>query len=194
MAIALLILGLVAGGVAVALYGRPRLRALAEQVDRERANAEEKVALVQKLNTSWEERFREMSAAALAQNNTSFLSLAETKLSPLNATLAQFEQHTRALEQSRQEAYTRLTTQVGSLVSLQEQLRGETRSLATALRAPATRGRPEFRTVVAKGHCLLCLAGVSGRIPKLLVDLQGRGAGRRVWARGLHDNSVGRVP
>jgi hypothetical protein len=30
--------------------------------------------------------------------------------------------------------------------------------------------------------------------PEVLVDLQGGGAGRRVWARGLHDNSVGRVP
>jgi DNA recombination protein RmuC len=190
MAIAFLILGLVTGGVAVALYGRPRLRALREQVARERANAEEKVALVQQLNTSWEERFREMSAAALAQNNTSFLSLAETKLSPLNATLAQFEQQTRALEQSRQEASTRLTTQVGSLVSLQEQLRGETRSLATALRAPATRGRwgemQLRRTVEAAGMLEYCdfleqasVRDVEGKLlrPDLVVNLPG---GRQV--------------
>jgi DNA recombination protein RmuC len=190
MAIAFLILGLVTGGVAVALYGRPRLRALREQVARERANAEEKVAIVQQLNTSWEERFREMSAAALAQNNTSFLSLAETKLSPLNATLAQFEQQTRALEQSRQEAYTRLTTQVGSLVSLQEQLRGETRSLATALRAPATRGRwgemQRRRTVEAAGMLEYCdfleqasVRDVEGKLlrPDLVVNLPG---GRQV--------------
>jgi DNA recombination protein RmuC len=190
MAIAFLILGLVTGGVAVALYGRPRLRALREQVARERANAEEKVAIVQQLNTSWEEWFREMSAAALAQNNTSFLSLAETKLSPLNATLAQFEQQTRALEQSRQEAYTRLTTQVGSLVSLQEQLRGETRSLATALRAPATRGRwgemQLRRTVEAAGMHEYCdfleqasVRDVDGKLlrPDLVVNLPG---GRQV--------------
>ena len=190
MTIAFLILGLVAGGVAVALYGRPRLRALREQVARERANAEEKVTLVQQLNTSWEERFREMSAAALAQNNTSFLSLAETKLSPLNATLAQFEQQTRALEQSRQEAYTRLTTQVGSLVSLQEQLRCETRSLATALRAPATRGRwgemQLRRTVEAAGMLEYCdfleqasVRDVDGKLlrPDLVVNLPG---GRQV--------------
>jgi DNA recombination protein RmuC len=190
MAIAFLILGLVTGGVAVALYGRPRLRALREQVARERANAEEKVAIVQQLNTSWEERFREMSAAALAQNNTSFLSLAETKLSPLNATLAQFEQQTRALEQSRQEAYTRLTTQVGSLVSLQEQLRGETRSLATALRAPATRGRwgemQLRRTVEAAGMLEYCdfleqasVRDLDGKLlrPDLVVNLPG---GRQV--------------
>ncbi len=186
MAIALLMLGLLAGGLAVWLYGRPRLRALGEQVAQERASAEEKIGLVQQLNTSWEERFREMSAAALAQNNTSFLTLAETKLSPLTTTLAQFEQQTRALEQSRQEAYARLTTQVGSLVSLQEQLRAETRSLATALRAPATRGRwgemQLRRTVEAAGmleHCDFVEQSSSrdgdGRLlrPDLVVKLPG---------------------
>jgi len=186
MAIALLMLGLLAGGLAVWLYGRPRLRALGEQVAQERAGAEEKIGLVQQLNTSWEERFREMSAAALAQNNTSFLTLAETKLSPLTTTLAQFEQQTRALEQSRQEAYARLTTQVGSLVSLQEQLRAETRSLATALRAPATRGRwgemQLRRTVEAAGmleHCDFVEQSSSrdgdGRLlrPDLVVKLPG---------------------
>ena len=190
MAIVLLIIGLVAGGAVVALHGRPRLRALGEQVARERANAEEKVALVQQLNTSWEERFKEMSASALAQNNTSFLTLAETKLSPLSTTLAQFEQQTRALEQSRQEAYARLTTQVGSLVSLQEQLRGETRSLATALRAPATRGRwgemQLRRTVEAAGMLEYCdfleqasVRDVDGKLlrPDLVVNLPG---GRQV--------------
>ena len=186
MAIALLMLGLLAGGLAVWLYGRPRLRALGEQVAQELASAEEKIGLVQQLNTSWEERFREMSAAALAQNNTSFLTLAETKLSPLTTTLAQFEQQTRALEQSRQEAYARLTTQVGSLVSLQEQLRAETRSLATALRAPATRGRwgemQLRRTVEAAGmleHCDFVEQSSSrdgdGRLlrPDLVVKLPG---------------------
>jgi len=186
MAIALLMLGLLAGGLAVWLYGRPRLRALGEQVAQERASAEEKIGLVQQLNTSWEKRFREMSAAALAQNNTSFLTLAETKLSPLTTTLAQFEQQTRALEQSRQEAYARLTTQVGSLVSLQEQLRAETRSLATALRAPATRGRwgemQLRRTVEAAGmleHCDFVEQSSSrdgdGRLlrPDLVVKLPG---------------------
>jgi DNA recombination protein RmuC len=160
MAVVFLILGALAGAFAVGLYGFPRLRALRQQVALERAGAEEKVGLVQQLNANWEERFREMSAAALAQNNTSFLTLAETKLSPLATTLAQFEQQTRSLEQSRQEAYTRLTTQVGSLVSLQEQLRAETRSLSTALRAPATRGRwgemQLRRTVEAAGMVEYC--------------------------------------
>ena len=156
----LLILGAAVGAVAVALYTRPRLRALRQQLAHERSTADEKLALVQELNTSWEERFREISAAALAQNNSSFLALAETKLSPLTTSLTHFERQTRELEQSRQDAYARLTTQVGSLVSLQEQLRAETRSLATALRAPATRGRwgemQLRRTVEAAGMLEYC--------------------------------------
>jgi DNA recombination protein RmuC len=160
MEIALVILGVLIGGGAVALYGRARLLALREQIERERATGEEKIALVQRLNTDWEERFKEMSGAALAQSNTSFLALAETKLSPLTTTLTQFEQQTKALEKSRQDAYTQLTTQVGSLVSLQEQLRSETHSLATALRAPAVRGRwgemQLRRTVEAAGMLEYC--------------------------------------
>jgi DNA recombination protein RmuC len=160
MEIALVIVGVLIGGGAVSLYGRARLHALREQIERERATGEEKIALVQRLNTDWEERFKEMSGAALAQSNTSFLALAETKLSPLTTTLTQFEQQTRALEKSRQDAYTQLTTQVGSLVSLQEQLRSETHSLATALRAPAVRGRwgemQLRRTVEAAGMLEYC--------------------------------------
>ncbi len=160
MEIALVILGVLIGGGAVSLYGRARLHALRDQIERERATGEEKIALVQRLNTDWEERFKEMSGAALAQSNTSFLALAETKLSPLTMTLTQFEQQTKALEKSRQDAYTQLTTQVGSLVSLQEQLRSETHSLATALRAPAVRGRwgemQLRRTVEAAGMLEYC--------------------------------------
>ena len=160
MEIAVLIFGVLVGGGAVSLYGRARLHALREQIERERATGEEKIALVQRLNTDWEERFKEMSGAALAQSNTSFLALAETKLSPLTTTLTQLEQQTRALEKSRQDAYTQLTTQVGSLVSLQEQLRSETHSLATALRAPAVRGRwgemQLRRTVEAAGMLEYC--------------------------------------
>ena len=164
MEIVFLIVGALIGGGGVALAARGRLRMLGEQVERERSTAdeklerersaaEEKLELVQRLDADWESRFRELSASALAQNNTSFLTLAETKLSPLAATLTQFEHQTRALEQSRQTAYTQLTTQIGTL-------RAETHSLANALRAPAVRGRwgemQLRRTVEAAGmleHC-----------------------------------------
>src|SRR5207244_4479362 len=86
--------------------------------------------------------------------------------------------------------YARLTTQVGSLVSLQEQLRAETRSLSTALRAPATRGRwgemQLRRTVEAAGMLEYCdfveqasVRDVDGKLlrPDLVVNLPG---GRQV--------------
>src|SRR4051795_4375700 len=160
MAVVFLIVGVLIGAVAVAFYTRPSLHSLREQIARERTGAEERVALVQELNADWEDRFREMSSAALAQNNDSFLTLAEEKLPPLTTTLSNFEQQTQALEKSRQDAYNRLSNQVVSLVSLQEQLRAETRSLSTALRAPATRGRwgemQLRRTVEAAGMLEYC--------------------------------------
>jgi DNA recombination protein RmuC len=179
MAVAFLIVGMLAGGLAVALYGVPQLRALREQLAGERAGAAEKVRLVQQLNAGWEKRFREMSAAALAQNTASFFTLAETKLSPLAATLTQFDQQTRALEHRRESAYAELATQLGSL-------RAETQSLATALRAPAVRGRwgemQLRRTVEAAGMLEYCdfveqssARDVDGKLlrPDLVVKLPG---------------------
>ena len=129
----LLILGAAVGAVAVALYTRPRLRALRQQLAHERSTADEKLALVQELNTSWEERFREISAAALAQNNSSFLALAETKLSPLTTSLTHFERQTRELEQSRQDAYARLTRNVGVALTVIEQATPTLRQALTTL-------------------------------------------------------------
>ena len=153
MEIGLVILGIVVGAAAAALYARARMHALRAQLETERTAAAEKLALVERLNTDWEERFRSMSASALAQNTTSFLSLAEAKLSPLTSSLGAFERQTRELERTREHAYAQLVTQVGSL-------RSETQGLANALRAPSVRGRwgemQLRRTVEAAGmleHC-----------------------------------------
>ena len=58
MALVFLIVGMLVGALAVAFYARPRLHALRDQVERERTSAEERVALVQQLNASWEQRFQ----------------------------------------------------------------------------------------------------------------------------------------
>src|SRR5215218_3036459 len=52
MAVVFLIVGMVFGALAVALYARPRLHGLREQIERERTGAEERVALVQPLNAT----------------------------------------------------------------------------------------------------------------------------------------------
>src|SRR5712691_6772168 len=153
MWIAALITGFGLGGAAVWFAYRGQLRALAVQLQPERESADEKVELLRQSNEQSEKRFEELSAKALAENNSSFLELAETKFTPLADTLAKFESHTRELEVKREGAYSRLTTQVAALSTGQQQL-------VNALRAPDVRGRwgemQLKRTVEAAGMLERC--------------------------------------
>ena len=119
---------------------------------------------------AWEEdrqrlsgAFAELSSQALRQNAEQFLTLADTRLkeaheaargdmaqrqqaidqlvSPLQETLAKYQQGLRQLELDRRGAYDGLTEQVRQIGASHEQLHRETRNLVTALRAPHTRGR-----------------------------------------------------
>src|SRR5437764_10865356 len=141
MQIALLIIGIAVGAAAAWLFCRAQLGSLGAQLAREQRNADEKVQLVRRENAAWEKRFEELSAKALRENNTSFLELAGTKLTPIEKKLSEFDEHTRALELERKGAYTKLTTEVAALKETQQQLRSETGSLVTALRAPEVSGR-----------------------------------------------------
>jgi DNA recombination protein RmuC len=152
MAIALLFLGLALGGVVAWLLAHVRIgsqlsSARAElstaqtQLESERRSTEEKLALVERANVDWQKRFEEISAHALQKNNAEFMTLADAKLAPLTSKLTEIGEHTRQLEASRQNAYAELKTQVQTLATGAKELRAETGSLVTALRAPAVRGR-----------------------------------------------------
>jgi DNA recombination protein RmuC len=125
----------------------------------------EVAGLNSKLQVSAELRpaFQALAADALRSNNESFLALAATRLgtyeaeakgdlearqravaelvSPIKDSLNKVEAQIRTIENERSEAYGTLTEQVRSLISTQEQLRGETGNLVKALRTPAVRGR-----------------------------------------------------
>ncbi len=60
---------------------------------------------------------------------------------PLTETLAKFEEQLRAVEKSRQEAYSGLTEHLKLLSEGYQSLRKETANLVTALRKPQVRGR-----------------------------------------------------
>lgn len=60
---------------------------------------------------------------------------------PLSETLAKFEEQLRAVEKSRQEAYSGLTEHLKLLSEGYQSLRKETANLVTALRKPQVRGR-----------------------------------------------------
>jgi DNA recombination protein RmuC len=152
-------------GVAVERLHTEEIRAarLEEGLERELAAAarrEEDLGTAQRVLA---DQFRSMSAEALERNNRSFLDLAETRLKeagarasgeldqrrqavehlvgPLRETLGKVETQLRELESARVSAYSALSEQVGFAQQTSEQLRTQTASLVTALRAPQSRGR-----------------------------------------------------
>lgn len=136
---------------------------LETQLAAERRSAAEKLALLDDAQAKLREAFGALSAAALRDNNKTFLDLAKTQLGefqktaasdlqsrqeaiahlvkPVGDTLGKMDQHLQAVETARAGAYATLTEQVRSLATTQEQLKGETANLVKALRAPSVRGR-----------------------------------------------------
>src|ERR1700710_1192021 len=75
-----LIIGLILGAGVVFLLIRPRISALRVALEHEQGRSEEKVALLEKPERDLTERFDALAAAALRNNNESFLELAAAKL------------------------------------------------------------------------------------------------------------------
>ena len=176
-------------------------------LEQERAAAVERQAVWEETRKQLSGEFAELSAKALAHNNAQFLELADARLKetqqaaggeleqrkqaieqvlvPLKEQLGKYEQGLRLLELERQKAYTGLSEQVRQLSESQERLQAETRNLATALRAPSTRGRwgeMQLRRVVEMAgmleHCdfdeQVTAATEEGRLrPDMVVHLPG---------------------
>lgn len=167
MDIASLLIGLAAGAAVAWLALRAgsagtvaRLRA---ELDAERRNAAEKVALLDEAKASLREAFALASTEALRQNGEAFLQLAQTKLGefqqqaaggleakekaigelvrPLRESLEKVDGKLQEIEKERVGAYAGLTEQVKSMQVTQAQLQSETSNLVRALRAPNVRGR-----------------------------------------------------
>ena len=131
-------------------------RELAQRLEDERrllAEAEEKL----------KDTFKALAGTTLENSNKAFLSLARETfekvlaeargdlgkrqeaitglVKPLAESLKMFDEHVRALETTRQRAYTSLESNLKGLTESQEKLQKETASLVTALRTPQIRGR-----------------------------------------------------
>jgi DNA recombination protein RmuC len=158
-----LTLGALAGALAAWLAGRSRVARLEERLDAERRAAGEKVALLQRAETSLRDAFASLSAEALRQNNQSFLTLAQTKLGefqqsassdlerrqqavgdlvrPIQESLARVDGKLQEVEKERVASYAGLVEQVRAMAQTQQALHAETGNLVKALRAPQVRGR-----------------------------------------------------
>src|SRR3954469_21992798 len=192
-----LIIGLILGAGVVFLLIRPRIAALRVALEHEQGRSEEKVALLEKTERDLTERFDALAAAALRNNNESFLELAAAKLGqkeqavehlvgPLKESLQKVDGKLQELEVARKGAYSSLAEQVRQLGETQKELRSETGNLVSALRdRPNVRGRwgeIQLRRVVEMAgmleHCdfetQAHVATEDGRLrPDLIVKLPG---------------------
>lgn len=159
-----------------------RLAELDAHLAQEQAAAAEKLQLLEQARAQLTEAFKALSAEALARNNQSFLELAKQSLAaqheaakgelelrrqavealikPLYETLEKLSIETREMEKARSGAYAALTEQIKMLSGVQQELKGETARLVTALRRPEVRGRwgeMQLRRVVEmagmQAHC-----------------------------------------
>lgn len=126
-------------------------------------NLDEQRKLLDEAKARLAEAFQALSGEALKSNNQAFVELAKSTLQavleqargdlgkrqeaidglvkPLAESLKRYEEHIKALEESRQKAYGALDEQLRTLAGTQQQLQTETGKLVTALRAPQVRGR-----------------------------------------------------
>lgn len=155
-------------GINGVLYARLRntkeeLTRTKHMADLEKQSLSDTISFMKHAREELAEKFNALSANALAQNNTAFLTLAQATLerytTKAQGTLAQKEhaiQHLvdpikqslttmagklEQLEKSRVGAYEGLKQQVASLIETQKELRKETVNLSTALKSPNIRGR-----------------------------------------------------
>lgn len=142
---------------------RSQLVQATTQLEEQRKNAAEKIALLKAAQERLSDSFKVLSADALRDNNSSFLSLAtatlekfqagaqgdlkqrqkaiEDSLRPLRESLEKVDHKISELEKTRAQAQGTLTEQVRALAGAQTTLQMETANLVRALRMPMARGR-----------------------------------------------------
>jgi len=118
----------------------------------EREAIAEQRALLEEARTQLTHAFKALSADALRDSQTSFLTLADERLgrreqaidalvAPLKEALGRVESQSQQLESKREGAYATLEQQLSTLRSSSDDLRRETLNLVTALRGSQVRGR-----------------------------------------------------
>ena len=122
-----LVLGLILGGAAVWSVVRAR-------VDAAHTEARHSRELLEQVKTDIPNAVKAASADASQ-------SLVDVMVKPIADSLEKVDGKLQSLEKSRHEAHGQLREHLTTVTAGQDQLRRETASLVTALRAPATRGR-----------------------------------------------------
>jgi DNA recombination protein RmuC len=144
-AVLTLVIGAGLGGLLGVLWARSRQTGELATLRAERDAAREQAGRTEQAQAQLGERFRALSADALARSSTQFLELAETRMrtseTPIRETLGRLESRLREIEQARASAHASLGRQIEDVRAAGEQLRRETAALVTALRKPQVRGQ-----------------------------------------------------
>jgi DNA recombination protein RmuC len=122
------------------------------RLEAERRSVAEQRALLEEARGQLTETFKALSADALRDTQTSFLTLADERfrsrehaiaslVNPLREALQRVESQAQQLETRREGAYASLEQQLTTLRTSSEDLRRETLNLVTALRGSQARGR-----------------------------------------------------
>lgn len=210
-ALFMLLVGLGLGGLVGVQWAKGRFGAeaarLATELEHAQTGAAEKLQLLSEAQARMAEQFKSLSADALDQSQQRLFELAERRMQeartlaaadldarkqavehlvkPLTEALGKVETQLVTVEKDRGSAYAALRTQVEQMQATSEQLRTETASLVTALRAPQVRGKwgeLQLRRVVESAgmveHCDFAeqetSTGADGVLrPDLIVRLAG---------------------
>lgn len=136
---------------------------LETSLEMERNAAQDKLDTFDKAREQFSAVFAALSGEALKNNNEAFLKLAQENLKqfniqaqselskkeqaiehlikPIRDVLEKTEKQIREIEHDRKEAYGSITKHLETMAQTQQQLHGETRNLAQALRRPEVRGQ-----------------------------------------------------
>ena len=118
-----------------------QIRGLKVELDKERENAAEKLALVEDAKRALANQFQALAADILENKAKTFSEGSQkelgTLLAPLQAQLREFREKVEQAQSDSKTGVTRLETLIGSLGTLNQQLTEEARNLSTALRGSA---------------------------------------------------------
>jgi DNA recombination protein RmuC len=155
---------------------------LSKELENERKNAAEKLQMLGMAQQKMSDAFSALSAAALRQNNQSFIELANTtferfqsnaredlghrqqvfldQMQPVRESLDRVDTRIREIEIARTTAFVGLEQQIRTLSESEQLLRTEAANLIQALRSPGSRGKwgeIQLRRVVElagmQNHC-----------------------------------------
>ena len=111
------------------------------RLEAEKKNLAEQRRILDEAQVKLKDAFKALSADALEDSRTQFLSQADEKLRPIQSLLKDYEQKLDAIEKARNTAYGGLEQHLKSLASAHDVLQREAHQLSTALRSPTVRGR-----------------------------------------------------